>query len=242
MNSGIYQILNIKTGKSYIGSAKNFDIRWRRHLKDLENDNHSSIKLQRSYKKHGKNSFIFKIIELVPYDKSKIVEREDFYIKSYNSKANGYNIADASFGDTWTACPNKEEKSEKLRIAAIKYYSTLTPEERKAKHGSERAIKGKTYHEVYGKEKAELLGEQARQRNLDRNMKGEGNPYFGKTHSKETRKLISDSQRGTKKPRVKVVIDGIFYESTSEAIRQTGITRKMIEKRIKLGIYSTEVE
>lgn len=241
MNSGIYQILNIKTGKSYIGSAKDFNIRWKRHLKDLENKNHSSIKLQRSYEKHGRDSFVFKIIELIPYEKSKIVDREDFYIKSYNSKANGYNIADASFGDTWTACPNKSERSATLREAALRYYSTLTPEERKLKHGSKSAIKGKTYHEIYGEEKAKILGEQARQRNLARNMKGKGNPYFGKTHSEETRRLISESQRGTKKPRVKVVIDGIIYESTSEAIRKTGITRKMIEKRIKLGIYKTSL-
>lgn len=48
MKSGIYAIINTKTNKHYIGSAINFEERWKRHFKDLDNGNHHSIKLQRS--------------------------------------------------------------------------------------------------------------------------------------------------------------------------------------------------
>lgn len=53
MKSGIYQIKNTLNGKVYVGSAKDFEKRWKRHFKDLENGVHSSIKFQRSFNKHG---------------------------------------------------------------------------------------------------------------------------------------------------------------------------------------------
>lgn len=231
MNSGIYQILNIKNGKSYIGSAKNFNVRWKRHLKDLSKGVHSSIKLQRSFDKHGIESFKFNIIDIIPYEKSIIIDKENYYITHFNSKQNGYNIADAAFGDTWTACPNKEERSKKLSESAINYYSTLTPEERKKKHGSPNKLKGKRLGDIYTEEKANAIGEKIRVSNLNRKMKGEGNPMFGKTLSAEARLKISISQKGTKKPRRTVIINGVQYDTVAEAVRQTGITRKMIMKQ-----------
>jgi group I intron endonuclease len=75
-------------GKIYVGSAKNFSKRWKRHLKDLELGVHSSIKLQRSYDKHGKDVFVFEIIERIKYEKDLIIERENFYISKFNSKKN----------------------------------------------------------------------------------------------------------------------------------------------------------
>ena len=79
-----------------------------RHFSDLANGNHHSIKLQRSYNKHG-NVFKCSILEEIPYEKDLIIERENFWINKLNTKENGYNIADASFGDTYTNNPKKEE-------------------------------------------------------------------------------------------------------------------------------------
>ena len=112
MKSGIYQIKNTLNGKVYVGSAKDFEKRWKRHFKDLENGVHSSIKFQRSFNKHG-NVFECSVLEEIPYEKDLIIERENFWIKELNSKINGYNIADASFGDVLSNHPLKEEIAKK---------------------------------------------------------------------------------------------------------------------------------
>jgi len=89
----IYQIRNINNGKVYIGSTMDYLGRQRRHLCRLNNNNHHSIILQRSWNKHGGDNFIFEILEVI-YDKNVLLEREQYYLDiydSYNPK-NGYNI------------------------------------------------------------------------------------------------------------------------------------------------------
>ena len=48
LNSGIYQIINIKTNKIYIGSTKDFKNREWQHFNMLERNKHSS----KNYKDH----------------------------------------------------------------------------------------------------------------------------------------------------------------------------------------------
>ena len=60
------------------------------------------------------------------------------------------------------------------------------------------------------------------------------NPFFGKQHSEETKKRLSEKRKGKKPTNMKqVVIDDIVYESLSEASRQTGIPLPTILWRIK---------
>lgn len=89
----IYQIRNIKNNKVYIGSTIDYFNRQKRHLRRLNNDNHHSIILQRSWNKYGGEKFIFEVLEKVD-DKGMLLEREQYYLdlhNSYDSK-NGYNI------------------------------------------------------------------------------------------------------------------------------------------------------
>lgn len=57
--SGIYEILNTVNGKRYIGSAKCFNTRWRRHRWELTKQRHNNRKLQRAWNKYGEASFKF---------------------------------------------------------------------------------------------------------------------------------------------------------------------------------------
>lgn len=50
---GIYYITNTINGKFYVGSSKNIKKRWARHIRDLNNNNHHNIYLQRSCNKYG---------------------------------------------------------------------------------------------------------------------------------------------------------------------------------------------
>jgi group I intron endonuclease len=62
--SGIYQIRNLLNGKTYIGSAKSFRVRWAKHLGDLRRGVHHSAYLQRSWIKYGAEAFIFEVIQV----------------------------------------------------------------------------------------------------------------------------------------------------------------------------------
>ncbi len=66
-----------------------------------------------------------------------------------------------------------------------------------------------------------------------RNKSGENNPFFGKHHSEETKKKLSESRKGKKPTNMKqVIIDNIIYESLAEASRQTNIPSATILWRI----------
>lgn len=63
---------------------------------------------------------------------------------------------------------------------------------------------------------------------------GVDNPFFGKHHSEETKKKLSEKRKGKKPTNMtQVVIDDIVYESLAEASRQTGIPSPTILWRIK---------
>lgn len=56
-NTGIYEIRNTYDGKRYIGSALDFDTRFRAHLNDLRKNKHFNRHLQFAWNKYGEESF-----------------------------------------------------------------------------------------------------------------------------------------------------------------------------------------
>lgn len=90
---GIYEILNIKTNKRYIGSSSDIERRWKEHDRMLKSNKHHSIKIQRSYNKtKDKAIFTYNILEIVE-DIKILHKREQFYIDKYDSFYNGYNCS-----------------------------------------------------------------------------------------------------------------------------------------------------
>lgn len=115
MITGIYKIKNIVTGKFYVGSAVDIKERWRNHKSQLRHNKHHSIKLQRSYNKHGVDNFVYEIIEECFEDV--IIKREQFYIDFCSAVKNGYNcksIAGSNLG-----FKHSEETKNKIRKANI---------------------------------------------------------------------------------------------------------------------------
>lgn len=89
--SGIYHIYNTVTGKSYVGSAASLKRRWIDHRNLLLKDQHHSIKLQRSWNKHGKKAFKYLVLEYVEQSEN-LIEREQFWIEKLNAFGEGYNM------------------------------------------------------------------------------------------------------------------------------------------------------
>jgi group I intron endonuclease len=234
LESGIYIIKNLVNGKVYVGSAKVFRIRWNRHLNDLKKGVHSSIKLQRAYNKYGINNFEFKIIEKVKYDPV-IVNRENFYINKLNSKKNGYNIADASFGDILTNHPNRKNIINRMTKTLRNTVSNMSNDERVKTYSRPLQMNGRWNgggpHCDCGNQMA--YGAECCAGCRDRT--GINNPFYGKTHSEKTKNKLRAKRVGKYNGNQEraVVVGDKEYKSVSEASRKLKVVPATILFRIK---------
>ena len=94
--SGIYQILNRRTGRMYIGKSVNVYGRWRTHLTQLESFRHDSTKLQMAwYLRESSDELVMNILERFSGDttESEMHSRVTDYIIHYASDVLGYNAS-----------------------------------------------------------------------------------------------------------------------------------------------------
>ena len=118
MKSGIYLIKNTINNKVYIGSAVNFDRRWKQHRQLLKLGQHHSGHLQYAWNAYGEQSFTFDVIEEVSNLKH-LLSYEQVYLDYYKSYEGdkGYNIckvAGSSLGVKHTE-EHKKKMSEALK-------------------------------------------------------------------------------------------------------------------------------
>lgn len=139
-SGGIYRITCTANGKIYIGSAMDFNKRWRNHRVGLNNNNHSNRYMQSAWNKYGESAFIFEIVEFVmPWS---ILDREQYWLdklKPYN-RIIGFNVAKSATAPMLgrkgckKSVPVSDETKAKLRAANIgKKQSPETIEKRMLK-------------------------------------------------------------------------------------------------------------
>ncbi|MFW9916218.1 MAG: GIY-YIG nuclease family protein [Candidatus Thorarchaeota archaeon] len=100
---GIYAIINIETGKAYIGQSMQVWNRLEGHLGQLRRDSHSNYDLQKDFEKHGENSFKIRILEFIEREdkteaqlRKELFNRETFWLnspefaESYNFHSGGH--------------------------------------------------------------------------------------------------------------------------------------------------------
>jgi len=90
--SCIYQIRNLVNGKIYVGSATVVEKRLAAHKRMLVRGKHHSVKLQRSWDKHGESVFDFRVVEGVA-DEQMLLQREQVWLDITNAAIDGYNIS-----------------------------------------------------------------------------------------------------------------------------------------------------
>jgi group I intron endonuclease len=183
----IYKTINLINNKIYVGKL-------------VSNNEHyygSGKLIQNAIKKYGIENFKKEILEECE-TKEQLSEREKFWIKKLNSiRPNGYNIsAGGDGGDTFTNDPDKEKRRKKIGVASKKRkHSEKTKEKmriaaQKRRHSDETKkkiglrTKGKTYEELYGIKRAKEI-----RRNKSTKMMGDKNPFYGKKHTEETKKI-----------------------------------------------------
>lgn len=205
MKSGIYIIINRITKKCYIGSSLDIKGRLRDHKKSLNDKNHHSILLQRSWNKHGEDNFKFEVVEYCPLNL--LLEREQYWMDFYDvcNTDKGYNIAPKAGNNQgikrsveWVEKMRKAKKGARLKIDPIKKREALQKswETRREngkgkggyKHSKKRSkevgLKNWESRRLNGTDKMSLEG---RQKLADYNRKyrtGVNHPRYGTVYPK----------------------------------------------------------
>ena len=136
--SGIYAIINIETGKRYIGSAVNIKKRWHRHTSALNLRKHENKRLQNAWNKYGPESFQFTIIELCA--SANLLEREQIHI---NAKSD-FNIC-MTAGNTLGVKPSPEHRAKLVTSHKGNRPSAETRAKMSAAHKGNKYSVGREY-------------------------------------------------------------------------------------------------
>lgn len=196
---GIYKIINLITGDTYIGSSKDVYNRWKRHRYDLNHNKHHSKYLQNAWNKYGAENFKFDVIEQCSLEKEILLEIEQKYLDLLKPNYNTCHIA----GSPFTIAVSEETKRKKSE-----------------------ALKGKTWEELYGIEGAQKRREKLKEKStkktikhkkgsieysvqMSKSMSGNQN-RLGAFHTDESKSKISQKMTGRK-----------MSDETKEKIRQT---------------------
>jgi group I intron endonuclease len=124
LKSGIYKITNKLNGRIYIGSAKEFKVRWKSHASSLRNQKHQNKFLQADFNKCGEEAFVFEVIEVTDgKTKEERLLMEEGYIGQYYDKGNDcYNLCNRAISRENTKSRNPEETKRKISDATKKMW------------------------------------------------------------------------------------------------------------------------
>lgn len=100
----------------------------------------------------------------------------------------------------------------------------------------ESYIKGKTFEEFFGEEKAKELKRRISERS--KLKVGEKNSFYGRHHSDELKKRFSEERKGIKPTNCKkVLFDGNIYDSAHDCANALGINYLTVAYRCREHIY-----
>lgn len=208
---GIYGLRNkLKPEKWNVGQSWDITERWANY-KRLECKRQR--KIYNSLLKYGYDGFEKIILEELVNPTQKLLdEREDYWMKFYNSIESGYNIRGAG-----SRGRHSEETKKKISISGI------------GKHDGEK-------NSSFGKPKSE---ETKRKISLSRKGKlvGIENPFFGKKHTEETKQKIRDARsKQVITEETKLKLRNIF---SKQGYPHSG-KKHSIETRKKLSLATTK--
>mgnify|MGYP003645176778 CR=1 FL=1 len=219
----IYIIRNKINGKYYLGSTIQLRVRKLKHFNELRKNKHHCIHLQRAFNKYKEDNFEFIIIETCFNSKT----REQELLNSIDFK-DCYNVSkSASGGDLISNHPDREEiikRNTEILKAAPRHNKDYSKENNPNWRG------GTTFCKCGNR-----INSSTKQCHECRDITGENNPFFGKTHSEETKKKLSELRKGKYNGNQNkyVIIEGKEYSSLGQAAKALNVSVGTIYNRIK---------
>lgn len=215
----IYVLLDPRTNEiRYLGKTNDTKERLYGHLYEKGKLGHK-FKWIQQLKKLGLKPII-EILDTVPK------EEEEFWERHYISLLKSWGIRLTNFTDGGNNPPV-------IRMFGKDNVFVKNKEVREKILAMNKSRKGKTFIELYGKEKAEEL-----KKWKSKKYSGENNPMFGRKQSKETRDKISKKRIGKKTPHTQETKDKISKsnegkirsEEAREKYRVAALNRPAITK------------
>lgn len=231
----LYKVTNLIDGKLYIGVTKDFESRKKQHIYSFKQ---KKGLLSRAINKYGKDNFLFEVI--CEGSESYIYELEAKAIVTYNSNVSaghGYNISAGGKGGEGTKIrsrvddkyiyvkgfwfPNKRTCLNKLNIAASTLQDRLVKGTSgevmwlrpTTKVGTPVYISGFWFNDIFLA--SYLL-------NIDTVQ------IKSRINVGATEQFVNDPGR----PKRKIYVEGIIYNSLATAPKESPYTRKMLYRRV----------
>ena len=186
-NYKIYLVTNLINSKRYVGqtSCKTVEERFKKHCHEADSQARTNCYFHNAILKHGPENFKVELIEdNIPL--TRIDEKEKFYIEKYNTfylNGHGYNMTTG--GQGVHNYHHTDETKLKMSTSSKEAWIKLKTEEpeRYEKLMLERSnrLKGRKF----SPETLQKMKDAAYKRD------GELNPFWGKTHTDETKRRIS---------------------------------------------------
>jgi len=179
---GIYRIVNVDNGKTYVGCTNNLSRRRNQHRYKLRRGIHGNPRLQKDFTDFGEESFAFLVLERVK-DKTLLLTLEQTWIDKlqpeYNAELKaGYSISHVK--DEYV----KEKISKSVKqLWADGCYDHLKGVKRNWKAGHPPNLGKKFSKETCAK--------------ISKAMTGKGNPNYGKPRSAETKRKMAAKRAKT---------------------------------------------
>jgi group I intron endonuclease len=217
IKSGIYKIENIINKKCYIGRSIDIYGRWYRHKNNLTKNKHINYILQNSWNKYGEANFKFSILEECIPDEDFQINREKYWRDIENDN---FNIGLCERGGKFELKGHPREKEIRKKLS-INAKGRKHSEETKRKMSLSR--KGKKKSSEWKRKIKNSQPIELHQKNSKK--------YW----TDENRKIHGEKAKGINKCQImrRVSVDGVEYESISDAARSLGIPRDRIKDRFK---------
>jgi len=200
--SGIYQIANLVNGKIYVGSAVKFYNRKAGHINKLKRGVHVNGRLQNSWNKHGNDSFVFELLELVA-DKSNLIAREQYWIDLLKPEYNLCSTAGSMLGVKFSA-----ESKAKMSLAHMGNKIQLGKKQSRehiakralANTGKNRSVETRAKMSLSAKGNKSNLGKIPSKEHREKiSLANKGKQHMlGKKHTDESKAKMSLAQKGRK--------------------------------------------
>lgn len=241
----IYPDLNLH----YIGSTDGIRKRWLRHIKELKENRHHNVNMQRLYN-NGYLPQIGQIFSHKTREEAYLMEKQ--VIELNLPKGILLNILiGGRGGDALTNNPNRADIISRISTTLKTKMSELSEDERKAKFGlkgERNGMFGKTHTPEVRKYLSENnIGRTSPNKGIpmskdryamhmiamsNRDISGEKNPFYGKSHSEETREKIRLKATGRESTAMKSVsIDNTIYPSYTHASNAMNISLTTVRHR-----------